>query len=47
MGIIVLGPLRYYGWAQIDLFWPRITVSQESEACGVESLPVASVVLHT
>ena len=31
----------------MDLFQPRISVSQESEACGVEGLAVVLVVIHT
>ena len=40
MGIIVIGPLRYYGWASIELFMPKIYVTLWSEACVVEGLTV-------
>ena len=47
MGIIVLGPLHYYGWAYIELFLPRSGATPECEACVVESLAVVLGVGHT
>ena len=46
MGIIVLGPLRYYSQACIELFLSRIGVTPESEVCVVEGLVVVHRVVH-
>ena len=40
MGIIVIGPLRYYSQACIELFLSRIGVPTESEVCVVDGLAV-------
>jgi len=46
MGIIVLGPLRYYSQACIELFLSRIGVTPESEVCVVEGLAVVHGVVR-